>query len=90
MAEYLSSSIKVAVKGLGNQYKLMEASEEFNLCMTSQSNLLASHLEGIPRTDRDPVQYCQLLKSREVKRSVILGFVPRIFMTVVYRYLPNQ
>jgi hypothetical protein len=59
MAKYLRPKGKVAGKeGSDPQYKLIEASEEFNLRMTSQINMLASHLESIPRTDRDPVQHC--------------------------------
>jgi hypothetical protein len=42
MAKYLRPNGKVAVKGLNGQYKLIEASEEFGLRMTSQRNLLGS------------------------------------------------
>jgi hypothetical protein len=42
MAKYLRPNGKVAVKGLNGQYKLIEASEEFGLRITSQRNLLGS------------------------------------------------
>jgi hypothetical protein len=59
MTKHLRPKGKVAGKeGLNPQYKLIEASEEFNLGMTTQNNLLASYTEGIPRADRDPVQHC--------------------------------
>jgi hypothetical protein len=44
MAKHLRPKDSVAGKeGSNPQYKLMEASEEFSLRMTSQSNLLSSH-----------------------------------------------
>jgi hypothetical protein len=42
MAKYLRPNGKVATKGFHGQYKLIEASEEFGLRMTSQKNLLGS------------------------------------------------
>jgi hypothetical protein len=58
MAKYLRPDGKVAAKGLNGQYKLIEASEEFGLCMTSQRKLLESYPKDIPRTDRDSLQHC--------------------------------
>lgn len=58
MAKYMRPSGRVARKGSNGQYRLVEASEEFGLSMTSQMKLLASHPDGVERTDRYPVQHC--------------------------------
>jgi hypothetical protein len=58
MAKCLRPYGKVASKGYNSQYKLVEASEEFGLGMTSQKKLLDRYLDGEPRTERDPVQHC--------------------------------
>ena len=58
MVKYLRPYGKVASKGHNGQYKLVEASEEFGLSMTSQVKLLRSYPDGLQRTDRHPVQHC--------------------------------
>lgn len=58
MAKYLRPHGKVASKGQNGQYKLVEASEEFGLPVTSQKKLLAEYRNSQPRTDREPVQHC--------------------------------
>jgi len=58
MAKYLRPYGKVASKGYNGQYKLVEASEEFGLSMTSQMKLLTCYPNGEPRTDRHPLQHC--------------------------------
>lgn len=58
MAKYVRPYGKVASKGHNGQYKLVEASEEFGLPMTSQEKLIARYQDGEPRTDREPVQHC--------------------------------
>jgi len=58
MAKYLRPYGKVASKGYNGQYKLVGASEEFGLSMTSQMKLLTWYPNGHQRTDRHPVQHC--------------------------------
>lgn len=58
MAKQLRPKGKVAGKGTGGQYKLIEASEEFGLRMTTQRELQARYPGDTPRDDRVPVQHC--------------------------------
>ncbi|THZ54916.1 hypothetical protein D6C86_09065 [Aureobasidium pullulans] len=56
MAKQLRPKGKVAGKGTGGQYKLIEASEEFGLRMTTQRELQARYPGDTPRDDRDAAE----------------------------------
>lgn len=58
MAKQLRPKGKVAGKGTGGQYKLIEACEEFGLRMTTQRELQARYPGDTPRDERVPVQHC--------------------------------
>jgi hypothetical protein len=47
-------------EGSNPQYKLMEASEEFDYRMTLQRDLLTNHSKSIPRTDRSHMRHCAM------------------------------
>jgi hypothetical protein len=93
MAKCLRPYGKVASKGHNGQYRLIEASEEFGLCMTSQKMLLDQYADGEARTERYPVQHCAVedavnavkltgllmedLASIDCVSSICDGFPPR-------------